>query len=80
MRGMSCSTTLLDNDMLVDGLCRKGQQTYPKCQGKLTPKGCWEAWLRYPNSHTHYFSCTMLYLFAEANAEAIQEQITRYDI
>ena len=34
--------------------------------------------LRYPNSHTHYFSCTMLYLFAEANAEAIQEQITRY--
>ena len=34
--------------------------------------------LRYPNSHTHYFSCTMLYLFAEANTEAIQEQITRY--
>jgi len=33
--------------------------------------------LRYPNSHTHYFSCTLLYLFAEANAEAIQEQITR---
>lgn len=35
--------------------------------------------LRYPNSHTHYFSCTLLYLFAEANSEAIQEQITRYD-
>lgn len=35
--------------------------------------------LRYPNSHTHYFSCTMLYLFAEANTEAIQEQITRWD-
>jgi CCR4-NOT transcription complex subunit 1 len=34
--------------------------------------------LRYPNSHTHYFSCTLLYLFAEANTEAIQEQITRY--
>uniref|UniRef100_A0A8B9GEJ8 CCR4-NOT transcription complex subunit 1 n=1 Tax=Amazona collaria TaxID=241587 RepID=A0A8B9GEJ8_9PSIT len=33
--------------------------------------------LRYPNSHTHYFSCTMLYLFAEANTEAIQEQVTR---
>lgn len=33
--------------------------------------------LRYPNSHTHYFSCTLLHLFAEANAEAIQEQITR---
>lgn len=26
MRGMSCSTTVLDNDMLVDGLCRKGQR------------------------------------------------------
>lgn len=33
--------------------------------------------LRFPNSHTHYFSCTLLYLFAEANTEAIQEQITR---
>ncbi|XP_071959089.1 CCR4-NOT transcription complex subunit 1-like isoform X2 [Antedon mediterranea] len=33
--------------------------------------------LRYPNSHTHYFSCTLLYLFAEANSEALQEQITR---
>ncbi|VVC86298.1 unnamed protein product [Leptidea sinapis] len=33
--------------------------------------------LRYPNSHTHYFSCCLLYLFAEANSEAIQEQITR---
>lgn len=33
--------------------------------------------LRYPNSHTHYFSCTLLYLFAQANNEAIQEQITR---
>ena len=28
--------------------------------------------LRYPNSHTHYFSCTLLYLFTEANTEAIQ--------
>lgn len=33
--------------------------------------------LRYPNSHTHYFSCLLLYLFAEANTEPIQEQITR---
>lgn len=34
--------------------------------------------LRYPNSHTHYFSCVLLCLFSEANSEAIQEQITRY--
>jgi CCR4-NOT transcription complex subunit 1 len=33
--------------------------------------------LRYPNAYTHYFSCTLLYLFAESNTEAIQEQITR---
>ncbi|KAL3683907.1 hypothetical protein R1sor_001929 [Riccia sorocarpa] len=33
--------------------------------------------LRYPNNHTHYFSCVLLYLFAEANQEIIQEQITR---
>lgn len=33
--------------------------------------------LRYPNNHTHYFSCVLLYLFAEATAEYIQEQVTR---
>jgi CCR4-NOT transcription complex subunit 1 len=37
--------------------------------------------LRYPNNNTHYFSCVLLYLFADANQpsqEIIQEQITRY--
>ncbi|XP_043234309.1 CCR4-NOT transcription complex subunit 1-like isoform X1 [Amphibalanus amphitrite] len=33
--------------------------------------------LRYPNSHTNYFLHLILYLFAEANTPAIQEQITR---
>ncbi|XP_055890770.1 CCR4-NOT transcription complex subunit 1-like isoform X2 [Biomphalaria glabrata] len=33
--------------------------------------------LRYPNSHTHYFSCALLYLFRQANDQTIQEQITR---
>lgn len=28
--------------------------------------------LRYPNSHTHYFSCVLLFLFAEAQQEIIQ--------
>lgn len=31
--------------------------------------------LRYPNIHTHYFSCALLYLFDEANSEAIQVRI-----
>lgn len=36
--------------------------------------------LRYPNSHTHYFSCVLLNLFSESTGiggELIQEQITR---
>eukprot|EP00850_Spirogloea_muscicola_P021681 SM000258S09097 [mRNA] locus=s258:124363:135751:+ [translate_table: standard] len=33
--------------------------------------------LRYPNNHTHYFSCVLLYLFAEASQEIHREQITR---
>lgn len=33
--------------------------------------------LRYPNNHTHYFSCVLLFLFAEATQEIIQEQVTR---
>ena len=32
--------------------------------------------LRYPNNHTHYFSCAMLHLFAETSDERMQEQIT----
>lgn len=33
--------------------------------------------LRYPNSHTHYFSCVLLYLFSESEQELVKEQITR---
>uniref|UniRef100_A0ACD5TIG6 Uncharacterized protein n=1 Tax=Avena sativa TaxID=4498 RepID=A0ACD5TIG6_AVESA len=33
--------------------------------------------LRYPNNHTHYFSFIILYLFAEAAQDIVQEQITR---
>jgi len=33
--------------------------------------------LRYPNNHTHYFSCVLLYLFAETTDERVQETITR---
>jgi CCR4-NOT transcription complex subunit 1 len=46
-------------------------------EGRYLFLNCIANQLRYPNSHTHYFSCTLLYLFAEANQEAIQEQITR---
>ncbi len=33
--------------------------------------------LRFPNSHTHYFSCMLLTLFAEVKDEKVKEQITR---
>ncbi|KAI8332994.1 CCR4-Not complex component, Not1-domain-containing protein [Blakeslea trispora] len=33
--------------------------------------------LRYPNSHTHYFSCVLLYLFVQSKKETVKEQITR---
>merc|ERR1712060_862158 len=37
--------------------------------------------LRYPNSHTHYFSCVLLYIFAEAPAppqrDVVRELVTR---
>ena len=33
--------------------------------------------LRYPNSHTHYWSCVLLFLFAEFSNDAVKEQITR---
>jgi CCR4-NOT transcription complex subunit 1 len=33
--------------------------------------------LRYPNNHTHYFSCVLLYLFLQSKKEIIMEQITR---
>jgi CCR4-NOT transcription complex subunit 1 len=33
--------------------------------------------LRYPNNQTHYFSCVLLFLFAEAGSDLLKEQITR---
>jgi len=33
--------------------------------------------LRYPNNHTHYFSCVLLYLFLHSEDMFVKEQITR---
>jgi CCR4-NOT transcription complex subunit 1 len=33
--------------------------------------------LRYPSSHTHYYSCVMLFIFSEAQNEGVKEQVTR---
>ncbi|XP_045784647.1 CCR4-NOT transcription complex subunit 1-like [Maniola jurtina] len=45
------------------------------CEGRALFLNAIANQLRYPNSHTHYFSCCLLYLFAEA--VNIKEQITR---
>ncbi|GJQ08903.1 hypothetical protein GpartN1_g694.t1 [Galdieria partita] len=50
---------------------------------ELTPEGRYYVLnaianqLRYPNTHTHYCSCVLLYLFADAKSEILKEQITR---
>ena len=31
--------------------------------------------LRYPNNHTHYFSCILLYLFSEAKQVGLPEAL-----
>jgi CCR4-NOT transcription complex subunit 1 len=33
--------------------------------------------LRYPSTHSHYFSCVMLFLFSETDDEGVKEQVTR---
>ena len=33
--------------------------------------------LRFPNNHTHYFSCVLLHVFSDSTDERFQEQITR---
>ncbi|VDD79073.1 unnamed protein product [Mesocestoides corti] len=38
---------------------------------------CMANQLRYPNSHTYYFSNTLLYLFAEQSMEQMKELISR---
>lgn len=47
-------------------------------EGRYLLISCISNHLRYPNLHTHYFSCTILWMFQEAGDNtAIQEQITR---
>ena len=33
--------------------------------------------LRFPSSHTHYFSCVMLFLFSDSKSVVVKEQVTR---
>lgn len=54
--------------MLVEGLNEEGRY---HVLNAITNQ------LRYPNNHTHFFSCLLLFIFAEAPHEGLKEQITR---
>ncbi|KAL5107004.1 CCR4-NOT transcription complex subunit 1 [Taenia crassiceps] len=46
-------------------------------EGRYLLLNCMANQLRYLNSHTYYFSCSLLYLFAELPMEKVKEQISR---
>ncbi|THD26199.1 CCR4-NOT transcription complex subunit 1 [Fasciola hepatica] len=46
-------------------------------EGRYLLLNCMANQLRYPNSHTYYFSYTILYLFSEQSKEQVKEQISR---
>jgi len=56
---------------------------FERLVGNLDPEGRYYVLnaianqLRYPNNHTHYFSCVLLYLFLHSEEMFIKEQITR---
>uniref|UniRef100_A0A5K3FZV0 Not1 domain-containing protein n=1 Tax=Mesocestoides corti TaxID=53468 RepID=A0A5K3FZV0_MESCO len=45
--------------------------------GHCLQLNCMANQLSYPNSHAHYFSNTLLYLFAEQSKEQMKELIRR---
>jgi CCR4-NOT transcription complex subunit 1 len=46
-------------------------------RGRYTSLNAIANQLRYPSSHTHYYSCVMLFLFSETKNVAVKEQVTR---
>lgn len=68
-QGMSCESLHNDNSHSLSPLVSSiGRYLFINAMANQ---------LRYPNAYTHYFSCALVYLFAESNTQAIQEQITR---
>ncbi len=79
MQGLAC----LQNEQIASSLGRSAEMDVFQKLMELDDRGryiCLNAianQLRYPSSHTHYFSCVMLYLFNESKDEGVKEQITR---
>mmetsp|Transcript_10959 Transcript_10959/g.21740 ORF Transcript_10959/g.21740 Transcript_10959/m.21740 type:complete len:2215 (+) Transcript_10959:404-7048(+) len=73
----------LQNDQISSGLGRSPEMDVFQKLMELDDHGRYLSLnaianqLRYPSSHTHYFSCVMLYLFNETKDDGVKEQITR---
>lgn len=73
----------LQNDQIASSLGRTPEmevfQKLMECddRGRYISLNAIANQLRYPSSHTHYFSCVMLYLFNETKDEGVKEQVTR---
>lgn len=73
----------LQNDQIASSLGRTPEmevfQKLMECDdhGRYISLNAIANQLRYPSSHTHYFSCVMLFLFNETKDEGVKEQVTR---
>ena len=79
MRGLA----RLQNDQIANNLGRTAEmEVFQKlmdldARGRYISLNAIANQLRYPSSHTHYFSCVMLFLFNESKDDGVKEQITR---
>ncbi|KAL3766962.1 hypothetical protein ACHAWO_010070 [Cyclotella atomus] len=73
----------LQNDQIASSLGRSAEmevfQKLMECDdhGRYISLNAIANQLRYPSSHTHYFSCVMLFLFNETKDDGVKEQVTR---
>ena len=78
MGGLFKIDCLMSNFVLVMCVCVQVLVSSLDAEGRYYVLNAIANQLRYPNNHTHYFSCVLLYLFLQAKQSVIKEQITRY--
>jgi hypothetical protein len=76
----SIAQTAPDGQPIISGPCTEVLQGLVReldAEGRYHVFNAIANQLRYPNRHTHYFSCVLLFLFRDATSEDVKEQITR---
>jgi hypothetical protein len=76
----SIAQTAPDGQPIINGPCTEVLQGFVReldAEGRYHVFNAIANQLRYPNRHTHYFSCVLLFLFRDATSEDVKEQITR---